>query len=263
MIYYRWHHLRYYFGGIIMKEKVEKVSYFNRKGVTRHEKLQRAKELYIDFQEQENHDSFSTYSPQANAFVKELFEKYQPNQLKVFCKYVGIRKRKKNKSSTLKRTTIDNSKLIAYAQLGLRFESKVKEVLLVLNQHKKMDFQVVVPVKGHGTNSSYIKPDIVINDDIWIDCKLSINSNLKETSIKYEGYCRVLEFYVLINKGIDYGVDINSGQIVRSISNVIQRGKGKLGEELADYYLNEFNLMEQEYLNIKEGIGQKEGLNNE
>ncbi|MGU7367960.1 MULTISPECIES: hypothetical protein [Bacillus cereus group] len=246
-----------------MREKVEKVSYFNRKGVTRHEKLQRAKELYIDFQEQENHVSFSTYSPQANAFVMELFEKYKPNQLKVFCKYVGIRKIKKKKSSTLKRTTIDNSRLIAYAQLGLRLESKVKEVLLVLNQHKKLDFQVVVPVKGHGTNSSYIKPDIVINDDIWIDCKLSINSNLKETAIKYEGHCRVFEFYVLINNGIDYGVDINSGQIVRAILNVIQRGKGKLGEELVDYYSNEFNEMEQEYLNIKEGIGQKEGLNNE
>ncbi|WNS82203.1 hypothetical protein RRU94_15785 [Domibacillus sp. DTU_2020_1001157_1_SI_ALB_TIR_016] len=237
-----------------MKKKVEKLSYFDREEITRHEKLQRAKELYIDFQKQENHTSFSKYSPKANSYVMQIFDKYKPNQIKAFCKYVGIRKKQKNKLVTPKRTSssLINPHLTAYAQLGLRFESKVKEILLVLNQHKKIDFQVVIPVKGHNTNTSYLKPDIVINDDIWIDCKLSKNSNLKETAIKYEGHCRILEFYVLMNEGIDYGVDESSGQIIRSIWSVIQRGKGKLGEELAQHYYNEFKRLEQEYINIKE-----------
>lgn len=244
-----------------VKEKVEKINYFNRKEITRHEKLQRAKELYIDYMEQDHYESFSKFSPQANSYVMELFEKYKPNQLKAFRKYVGIRKRKKKRveaKTVVNPEAVVNNKpvnknpmLHAYAQLGLRFESKVKEVLLVLNQHKNIDFQVVVPVKGHGTNVSHLKPDIVINDDIWIDCKLSINSNLKETAIKYEGHCRALEFYVLMSEGKSYGVDEKSGQIVRSIWNILQRGQGKFGPELYQHYLNEFQKLEQEYLDIQ------------
>lgn len=235
-----------------MKTRIDKVNYFNRKLITRHEKLQRAKELYINFLEQDNHHTFSTYSPQANAFVMELFKKHNPHELGAFCKYVGIRKRKKQGiTNSVKKQTMKNSNLHAYAQLGLRFESKVKEVLLVLNQHNKIDFQVVIPVKGHGTNTNYLKPDIVINGDIWIDCKLSINSNLKETAIKYEGHCRVLEFYVLINNGVEYGVDEKSGQITRSIWSVLARGRGKLGDTLTNHYFNEFKLLEQEYLTLQ------------
>jgi hypothetical protein len=238
-----------------LKTKTEKVNFFNREIITRHEKLQRAKELYIDFMEQDNHEKFSTYSPQANAFVKGLFKKHKPNELKAFRKYVGIRKRKtKNDTKTSTQQPRDKkvvNNLHAYAQLGLRFESKVKEVLLVLNHHKQIDFQVVIPVKGHGSNISYLKPDIVINDDIWIDCKISINSNLKETALKYDGHCRLLEFYVLIDNGIGYGVDENSGQITRSIWNILDRGKGKLGEALTDHYNNEFKAMEQEYLSLQ------------
>lgn len=239
-----------------MKSKTEKVNYFNREIITRHEKLQRAKELYIDFMDQDNHQNFSTYSPQANAFVMDLFKKHRPDEIKAFRKYVGIRKRKKKKDTiTLIQQPIDKKKvnnLHAYAQLGLRFESKVKEVLLVLNHHKKIDFQVVIPVKGHGSNTSYLKPDIVINNDIWIDCKISINSNLKETALKYEGHCRLLEFYVLIDNGVGYGVDKkNSGQITRSIWSILDRGKGKMGEALTDHYYKEFKSLEQEYLSLQ------------
>ncbi len=250
-----------------VKEKAEKINYFNREEITRHEKLQRAKELYIDYMEQDHYESFSKFSPQANRYVLELFEKYKPNQLKAFRKYVGIRKRKKKRveaTNTVKAKVAAESKPInrnpmlhAYAQLGLRFESKVKEVLLVLNQHKNIDFQVVVPVKGHGTNVNHLKPDIVINDDIWIDCKLSINSNLKETALKYEGHCRKLEFYLLMSEGKSYGVDAKSGQIVRSIWNILERGRGRLGLELYQHYLNEFQKLEQEYLNIQ-GASQEE-----
>ena len=250
-----------------MKEKVEKINYFNRKEITRHEKLQRAKELYIDYMEQEHYESFSKFSPQANSYVMELFEKYTPNQLKAFRKYVGIRKRKKKRIAA---TTVVNSEAVtdnksinrnpmlhAYAQLGLRFESKVKEVLLVLNQHKNIDFQVVVPVKGHGTNVSHLKPDIVINDDIWIDCKLSINSNLKETALKYEGHCRMLEFYLLMSDGIGYGVDKKSGQLVRSIWNILKRAQRRISPELYEHYISEFQKLEQEYLDIQ-GTNQEE-----
>jgi len=245
-----------------VKEKVEKINYFNRKEITRHEKLQRAKELYIDYMEQDYYESFSKFSPEANRYVMELFEKYTPNQLKAFRKYVGIRKRKKKREAStnvVKSESVADNKpanrnpmLHAYAQLGLRFESKVKEVLLVLNQHKKIDFQVVVPVKGHGTNVNHLKPDIVINDDIWIDCKLSINSNLKETALKYEGHCRTLEFYVLMSEGKWYGVDEKSGQVVRSIWNIIERAQRKIGPELYQHYISEFKKLEQEYLDMQE-----------
>ncbi|MED3957700.1 hypothetical protein P4605_10240 [Priestia aryabhattai] len=250
-----------------VKEKIEKINYFNREEITRHEKLQRAKELYIDYMEQDHYVLFSKFSPQANRYVMELFEKYKPNQLKAFRKYVGIRKRKKKRvaaTNTAKSKVADGSKPInrnpmlhTYAQLGLRFESKVKEVLLVLNQHKNIDFQVVVPVKGHGTNVNHLKPDIVINDDIWIDCKLSINSNLKETALKYEGHCRKLEFYLLMSNDIGYGVDKKSGQIVRSIWNILERAQRKIGPELYQHYIAEFQKLEQEYLDIQ-GSSQEE-----
>jgi len=253
--------------GDTMKEKVEKINYFNREEITRHEKLQRAKELYIDYMDQDYYETFSKFSPQANSYVLNLFEKYKPNQLKAFRKYVGIRKRKKKRIATTSSTTSEvvaenkpvnkNPKLHSYAQLGLRFESKVKEVLLVLNQHKQIDFQVVIPVKGHGTNVNHLKPDIVINDDIWIDCKLSINSNLKETALKYEGHCRKLEFYLLLSDGIGYGVDKKSGQLVRSIYNILERAQRRIGPELYQHYITEFKKLEQEYLDIQ-GSSQEE-----
>ncbi|PGK51960.1 hypothetical protein CN918_29660 [Priestia megaterium] len=248
--------------GDTVKEKIEKINYFNREEITRHEKLQRAKELYIDYMEQDYYESFSKFSPQANRYVLELFEKYKPNQLRAFRKYVGIRKRKKKRvaaPNTIEtevvaenRTVNRNPKLHSYAQLGLRFESKVKEVLLVLNQHKKIDFQVVIPVKGHGTNVNHLKPDIVINDDIWIDCKLSINSNLKETALKYEGHCRKLEFYLLMSDGIGYGVDKKSGQLVRSIYNILHRAQRRISPELYEHYIAEFQKLEQEYLDLQD-----------
>lgn len=77
-----------------MANRVEKVNYFTRVGITRHEKLQRAKELYIDFLDQNNHEKFSTFSPDANKYILDTFKKYSPDQIKAFRKYVGIRERK-------------------------------------------------------------------------------------------------------------------------------------------------------------------------
>ncbi|MFP3728919.1 hypothetical protein U8V72_27405 [Priestia filamentosa] len=54
-----------------------------------------------------------------------------------------------------------------------------------------------------------------------------------------------------MSEGKSYGVDAKSGQIVRSIWNILQRGQGKLGPELYRHYLNEFQKLEQEYLNIQ------------
>ncbi|KGP91525.1 hypothetical protein N780_20080 [Pontibacillus chungwhensis BH030062] len=160
--------------------KPEKINYFDRERITRHEKLQRAKELYIDFLDQDHHTRFGSFSPAANNFILETFQKYHPKELAAFRKYVGIRKKAsakvKKPASSRKKT---NHNLHAFAQLGVRFESKVKEVLLMINQHKSIDFQVSVPVKGHNSNTHFLRPDIVINDDIWIDCKLSLIAILK------------------------------------------------------------------------------------
>lgn len=229
---------------------MNKVNYFNREGVTRHEKLQRAKELYIDFLSQDTHEKFSTFSPSANAFVLELFKKYKPNELAAFFKYVGIRI--KAKKSTVNKTKNISPKLIEYSRLGIIFEEKVKELLLLLNQHKMMNFQLKIPVKGHEINTSYLKPDIVINDDIWIDCKLSLKSNLKETALKYDGHARVLEFYVLMSEGIEYGIDPNSGQVVRSIWNVLNRGKNRIELDIYNRLVQEFKDLEREYIRISE-----------
>ncbi|MCD5324207.1 MULTISPECIES: hypothetical protein [Pontibacillus] len=232
--------------------KPEKINYFDRERITRHEKLQRAKELYIDFLEQDHHTKFGSFSPAANKFILETFQKYHPKELAAFRKYVGIRKKSvtktKKPASGRKKS---NQNLHAFAQLGVRFESKVKEVLLMINQHKAIDFQVSIPVKGHDSNTHFLRPDIVINDDIWIDCKLSIDSNIKETALKYEGHCRLLEFYLLIDDDIEYGVHEESGQIVRSIWNVIERGRRRLGEELTEHYRKEFNQLKEEYLMLK------------
>lgn len=144
-----------------------------------------------------------------------------------------------------------NKKIHDYARLGLMFEKTTKELLIILNQHKTINFQLVVPVKGHGTNVSYLKPDIVINGDIWIDCKLAITSNLKETSKKYDEYARVLEFYVLISEDISYGVDERSGQVVRSIWNILEIGRNRLGEVGYERFYCEFKALEEEYYLIK------------
>lgn len=82
--------------------------------------------------------------------------------------------------------------------------------------------------------------------------QIVLDSNIKETALKYEGHCRLLEFYLLIDDEVGYGVHEGSGQIVRSIWNVIDRGKRRLGDELTEHYTREFNQLRVEYLTLKE-----------